>query len=73
MLDKNGFFIVYRVALTDNTFFNVDFEYKKNAQKYCDFLSKRDNKKYYVRKSYLAIGIPEYKDEEVLKILAEIK
>ena len=59
----------YRIYDKDDRFFSVEFEFEENAQKVCDFFSKRDNEQYIVKKFYYLVGMPDYNDDLVNQIL----
>ena len=57
--------IFYRIIDPKNhsISFDIHFKYFENAQKLCDFFSKRDNYQYEVSKRYMEIGAPFYEDD----------
>ena len=59
---EDGAYICYRIVDTDRKFFPINFEFKRNAEKICSYLSNRDNENYIIQKFYYEIGIPEYHD-----------
>ena len=68
MQDKNGNFITYYV----DSFFQVPFEYRDNAEKYCKYLSQRDNKKYKVVQ-LLMMTYVDYIDKKFEKVFKEVE
>ena len=52
----------YKIYASEGVYFDLEFKFKENADKVCDYLSKRDSKNYYVKEFYYLIGFPEYCD-----------
>ena len=67
--------LCYSVAVQNSYFyFPVDFKFKENAEILRDYLSKRDGRTdYYIKEIFYEIGLPDYKDEEVLSLLSQNK
>ena len=67
--------LCYRVAIQNSSlYFPVDFKFKENAEILCNYLSKRDGRTdYYITEIFYEIGLPDYKDEEVLLLLSQNK
>jgi hypothetical protein len=59
----------YRIYDKVGKFFPIEFEFEENAQKVCDFLSKRDNEQYIVKRFYYLVGTPDYNDDLINQIL----
>ena len=57
---------------TNNLFFNIHIKNKEVAQSYCDFLSKRDSRRYEIRMIHMLIGTPEYKDREIMEAISNV-
>lgn len=66
---EDGAYICYQIADTSGKFFPINFEFRKNAEEICSYLSNRDNENYIIQKIYYEIGIPEYHDYFVNEIL----
>lgn len=60
--------VSYRIYDKNNHWFPIEFKFKKNAQKACDFFSKRDNEHYVVKRFYYLIGLPDYHDDLINQI-----
>jgi hypothetical protein len=67
--------LCYRIGVQNSSlYFPVDFKFKKNAEIFCDYLSKRDGRTdYYITESFYEIGLPDYQDEEILLLLSQNK
>ena len=67
--------LCYRVVVQNSPpYFPVDFKFKENAEILRDYLSKRDGRTdYYIIEIFYEIGLPDYKDEEVLLLLSQNK
>ena len=63
----------YRVGVQNSSlYFPVKF--KENAEIFRNYLSKRDGRTdYYIIEIFYEIGLPDYKDEEVLLLLSQNK
>ena len=66
--------LCYRVGVQNSPlYFPIDFKFKENAEILRDYLSKRDGRTdYYIKEIFYEIGLPDYKDEEVLLLLSQI-
>ena len=58
----------YRIYDKNNNWFPIEFEFRENAQKACDFFSERDGEQYIIKKFYYLIGLPDYKDDLINQI-----
>lgn len=67
MIDYPAYYIV--IDPKTNKFFDVQIKEWRIAQQYCNFLSNRDQVKYIIRRMYMTLGIPEYKDKEIKEAL----
>ena len=67
--------LCYRVGVQNSSlYFPVDFRFKENAEILCSYLSKRDGRTdYYIIEIFYEIGLPDYKDEEVISLLSQNK
>ena len=67
--------LCYRVGVQNSSlYFPVDFRFKENAEILRSYLSKRDERTdYYIIEIFYEIGLPEYKDKEVLLLLSQNK
>ena len=67
--------LCYRVGVQNSSlYFPVDFRFKENAEILCSYLSKRDERTdYYIIEIFYEIGLPDYKDEEVISLLSQNK
>ena len=67
--------LCYRVGVQNSSlYFPVDFKFKENAEIFCSYLSKRDGRTdYYIIEIFYEIGLPDYKDEEVISLLSQNK
>ena len=67
--------LCYRVGVQNSSlYFPVDFKFKENAEILRDYLSKRDGRiDYYIIEIFYEIGLPDYKDEEVISLLSQNK
>ena len=65
----------YRVGVQNSSlYFPIDFKFKENAEILRIYLSKRDGRTdYYIIEIFYEIGLPDYKDEEVLLLLSQNK
>lgn len=72
MCDNQGNYIYYKVYENSILEFDIYFEYKENAEKYAEYMSKKHNTNYKVKEMIMCIGIPEYKDKEVLEALNNV-
>lgn len=73
MCDNQGNYIFYKVYELDNRLeFDIKFQYKENAEKYAEYMSKKHNVNYKVKEMVMCIGIPDYKDEEILEALNNV-
>lgn len=67
--------LCYRVGVQNSSlYFPVDFRFKENAEIFRSYLSKRDGRTdYYIIEIFYEIGLPDYKDEEVILLLSQNK
>ena len=67
--------ICYRVGVQNSSlYFPIDFKFKENAEILRNYLSKRDERTdYYIIEIFYEIGLPDYKDKEVLLLLSQNK
>ena len=67
--------LCYRVGVQNSSlYFPIDFKFKENAEILRSYLSKRDERTdYYIIEIFYEIGLPDYKDEEVLLLLSQNK
>ena len=67
--------LCYRVGVQNSSlYFPIDFKFKENAEIFCSYLSKRDGRTdYHIIEIFYEIGLPDYKDEEVLLLLSQNK
>ena len=67
--------LCYRVGVQNSSlYFPIDFKFKENAEIFCSYLSKRDGRTdYYIIEIFYEIGLPDYKDEEVISLLSQNK
>ena len=67
--------LCYRVGVQNSSlYFPVDFKFKENAEIFRNYLSKRDGRTdYYIIEIFYEIGLPDYKDEEVISLLSQNK
>ena len=67
--------ICYRVGVQNSSlYFPVDFRFKENAEILRSYLSKGDGRTdYYIIEIFYEIGLPDYKDEEVISLLSQNK
>ena len=73
MYDSQGNYIFYKVYELDNRLeFDIKFEHKENAEKYAKYMSKKHSVDYKVKEMIMCIGIPEYKDNEILEALKNV-
>ena len=65
--------LCYRIGVQNSSlYFPIDFKFKENAEIFCSYLSKRDGRTdYYIIEIFYEIGLPDYKDEEVLLLLSQ--
>ena len=67
--------LCYRVGVQNSSlYFPVDFKFKENAEILRNYLSKRDGRiDYYIIEIFYEIGLPDYKDKEVILLLSQNK
>ena len=67
--------LCYRVGVQNSSlYFPIDFKFKENAEILRNYLSKRDERTdYYIIEIFYEIGLPDYKDEEVISLLSQNK
>ena len=67
--------LCYRVGVQNSSlYFPVDFRFKENAEILRSYLAKRDGRTdYYIIEIFYEIGLPDYKDEEVISLLSQNK
>ena len=67
--------LCYRVGVQNSSlYFPVDFKFKENDEIFCSYLSKRDGRTdYHIIEIFYEIGLPDYKDEEVISLLSQNK
>ena len=67
--------LCYRVGVQNSSlYFPVDFRFKENAEILRSYLSKKDERTdYYIIEIFYEVGLPDYKDEEVLLLLSQNK